>query len=70
MAQGDALTKSGGYGDGETEERRVPVPVFVANGADGFAGHFLTSSLFCPIRLRVLKISELRTPIGWLRVTH
>ena len=31
---------------------------------------FLTSSLFCPIRLRVLKISELRTPIGWLRVTH
>ena len=30
----------------------------------------LTSSLFYPIRLRVLKISELRTPIGWLRVTH
>lgn len=31
---------------------------------------FLTSSLFCPIRLRMLKISELCNPIGWLRVTH
>ena len=26
--------------------------------------------IFCPIRLRVLEISELRNPIGWLRVTH
>lgn len=32
-----AFFASRGYGDGETEERRVAVPVFVANGADGFA---------------------------------
>ena len=31
---------------------------------------FLTSSLFCLIRFRILKISELRNLIGWLRVTH
>lgn len=31
---------------------------------------FLTSSLFCPIRLHMLKISELCNPIGWFRVTH
>lgn len=32
-----AFFGSWGNGDGETEKRRVAVPVFVANGTDGFA---------------------------------